>query len=96
MNKENRKYERYTISGAVESKSIKILKGINLSLSGIRILTNAQLTISHTIDMTFSMPGITNTFAAQAKVVWQNKDAVENNFDTGLKFTKINIDKKNE
>jgi hypothetical protein len=73
MSKENRKYERYEISGAVESKSVKIVKGINVSLSGIRVLMDIKLDSNHIVDMTFSMPGITNIFAAEAKVVWQKK-----------------------
>jgi hypothetical protein len=96
MTQEKRKYERYEISGAVESKSIKILKGINVSLSGIRVLTDKKLDINHVVDMTFSMPGITNIFAAEAKVVWQNEVDVENSFDTGFVFNKINVDKIKE
>ena len=95
MSQEKRKYERYEISGAVESKSIHILKGVNVSLSGIRVLTDRKLEINHVVDMTFSMPGITNVFAAEAKVVWQKKGDIESNFDTGFVFNKINVDKVN-
>ncbi|MBW2181640.1 MAG: PilZ domain-containing protein [Deltaproteobacteria bacterium] len=96
MTQEKRKYERYELSGTVESKSIHILKGVNVSLSGIRVLTNRKLEIDHVVDMTFSMPGITNVFAAEAKVAWQKKGDSENNFDTGFVFNKINVDKVNE
>lgn len=96
MTKENRKYERYRISGAVQSKNVTVIKGINVSLSGIRLLMDRRLDANHVIDMTFSMPGITNIFAAEAKVVWQKQLQVENKFDTGLVFNKINVDKKKE
>ena len=91
MTQEKRKYERYEISGAVESKEINILKGINVSLSGIRVLTDIELDSNRVVDMTFSMPGITNIFAAEAKVVWQKKMDMENQFDTGFVFNKINV-----
>jgi len=94
MPRENRRYERYDISGAVHSKSVTILKGINVSLSGIRILMDRKLDSDHVIDMTFSMPGITNIFAAEAKVVWQKQVDVKSKFDTGLVFNKINVGKR--
>jgi len=96
MPRENRRYERYEVSGAVQSKSVNIIRGINVSLSGIRILMDKKLDNNHVIDMTFSMPGITNIFAAEAKVVWQKPLGVENKFDTGLVFNKINVDKRKE
>ncbi|MCJ7773591.1 MAG: PilZ domain-containing protein [Desulfobacterales bacterium] len=96
MTKENRRYERYEISGAVQSKNVNIIKGINVSLSGIRLLMDRKLDNNHVIDMTFSIPGITNIFAAEAKVVWQKQLQVENKFDTGFVFNKINVDKKKE
>ena len=95
MTNEKRKYERYEISGAVESKNLNILKGINVSLSGIRVLTDTRLELNHVVDMTFSMPGITNIFAAEAKVVWQKKVNSESTYDTGFVFNKINVDKIN-
>lgn len=92
MSRENRKYERYDISGAVQSKNINIVKCINVSLNGIRVLTDRKLGDTDIVDITFTMPGITNKFAAEAKVVWQKKMDPENNFDTGLMFNKINVD----
>jgi hypothetical protein len=94
MSRENRKYERYEISGAVQSNNINIVKCINVSLNGIRVLTDRKLGDDDIVEITFSMPGITNLFAAEAKVVWQRKADPEENFDTGLIFNKINVDQK--
>lgn len=96
MPRENRKYERYDISGAVQSKNINIVKCINVSLNGIRVLTDRKLGDDDIVDITFSMPGITNIFAAEAKVVWQKKKDPEDSFDTGLVFNKINLDQKKQ
>jgi len=91
---EKRKYERYEIPGDVKSTNIQILKGMNVSLSGIRVLVDRKLNPDHVIDMTFSMPGITNIFTAEAKVVWQKESETQNQFDTGFVFNKIKVDKK--
>ncbi len=93
---EKRKYERYEIVGAVESKNIRILKGVNVSLSGIRVVTDKEIDSHHILDMAFSMPGITNKFTAEASVVWQKKVELENTFDTGLVFNKLNVDKSKD
>lgn len=96
MPHDKRKHERYELTEKVKSETIHIVRGINVSMNGIRILTDRALTTNHTINMQFTIPGITNAFDAEAKVVWQQKLEKKNEFDTGLKFNKISMKKRED
>ncbi len=83
------KHERLDITGSINVKDLKVIKGKNVSLGGICVIIENETDINEVIEVEFNLPGNLNKFSAQAKVVWQEKS--DKGYNTGLKFTNIRV-----
>ena len=89
MSDEKRKFSRLEMTNKVDAASIKIVKAIDVSTSGIGLLIDNKLNISDIIPMEFLIPGNPIKFTVDAKIMWIKKE--KNGYLTGLEFQKIKV-----
>ncbi|MBU1078601.1 MAG: PilZ domain-containing protein [Spirochaetes bacterium] len=89
---ERRKTERIKIDKPVKSETHSIIKGIDVSTGGIKVIMNNKMEIGEMVQMHFHIPQIGNKFNVEAKVVWQKK--TENGYAIGLEFKKVRSDQE--
>jgi Tfp pilus assembly protein PilZ len=87
MHEDKRNHARLNITDGVNSKFLQPIEGKNVSLGGICIQVEKSMKINDVIDVEFHLPGSSNKFAVQAKVIWQDKSNGE--YLTGLEFINI-------
>ncbi len=86
---EKRKHERLDLTESVISKDTPVFEGLNVSLGGIRVVMGNKMEIGDVVEVEFNIPGNTNKFIAQGKVIWQEKSG--KGYDTALEFINISI-----
>ncbi len=84
-----RRHERTSMTERLNSKYSKVIKGKNISLSGICVKMENKMDIADIIDVEFNLSGNSNKFTARTKVIWQVKS--DEDYFTRLEFTNISV-----
>lgn len=100
--REKRSYSRLNIPMEIvcifhENKEDKLYGvGQDISLNGVRILIDRKLNVGTVLELEVTTTSFTEPIIVLAEIVWQQAKNRENSnhYETGLKFTKINIQNK--
>jgi len=102
MSKERRGFARlyvgveaaYTHKGKSDDTAKMVLVQ-DISVSGVRFIATEQLAVDEVLELNVTISGIVEPIKAIGKIAWQ-KAFSQNFFDTGLEFTEIAADVKQE
>ncbi|MEE8480572.1 MAG: PilZ domain-containing protein [Desulfobacterales bacterium] len=86
---EKRKNERLNVTERVSSKDFPVIRGVDVSQGGIKVILGNKLNTGDVINVEFHIPGNSNKFVAEAEVIWQEK--IDRGYNTGFTFKKISI-----
>jgi diguanylate cyclase (GGDEF)-like protein len=89
---DKRKFTRFNVSSVLiyrENGSLKLTKTVNLSLEGVRIISESELPEAQTLDLVLILGK--NAISSKAEVVYAESVSEESSYFSGLKFKDFSL-----